>query len=180
MSTLTRLGTLAVLVLMAYAANTIAQNAATQPAAQSDQSSAEQVLSELLERREENPLIEPARPKPPATRPPARTLGSAPDADQATLIREGQFLLRRRGRLIRSTEGMAGWLYAFDADSDGLQDPPMFLMPCKLLEDMELIVEEQGEDAAFILSGKVFVYRNANYLLPTMMTQAPPKGNLQP
>ncbi len=179
MSRITCVSLIIVAMTAIYGATSLAQNGATTRPSDGAQSSAEDVLSELLERREENPLIEPARPTEAGTDK-RKPVGTAPGVENATLIREGQYLLRRRGRLLRSSEAMTGWMYAFDADSDGLGDPPMYLMPCKLLEDMELIVEEQGEDAAFILTGKVFVYRSANYLLPTMMTQAPPHGNLQP
>lgn len=160
--------------------------AATEPDTRADtdaeQRSAEDVLNEMLNRREENPIIQPARPD----RAAAETeygpgVGTAPGAAKPVkLVREGQFVLNRRGRMTRTTEGMTGWMFAFDSDSDGLADPPMHLMPCKMLEDMESIIAEQGDDAPFTLSGQVFVYRNANYLLPTLMQLAPKRSNIQP
>ncbi len=154
----------------------------TQPADDAEQRSAEDVLNEMLNRREENPIIQPARPAPQISESTyGQGVGTAPGARKSVkLMREGQFVLNRRGRMTRTTEGMTGWLFTFDADSDGLADPPMHLMPCKMLEDMESIITEQGEDAPFTISGQVFVYRNANYLLPTLMQLAPKRGNLQP
>ncbi|HEB60521.1 MAG TPA: hypothetical protein ENJ06_01725 [Phycisphaeraceae bacterium] len=82
------------------------------------------------------------------------------------LLLEGTFIHSRRGRLARSSVG--GELYfVFDADAQGMQDPPMILLPCMWLEHMEKIAELRGDDAVFILSGEVKVYHNRNYLLPT-------------
>jgi hypothetical protein len=145
---------------------------------------AEDVLNELLRRRAENPLIEPAKPdrnpgqelQPGAAQP----LGTAPGVRQTKLKREGQFVITRRARMIRSTGGLSPWLLTFEADSDGLADPPMFVMPCRMLEDMEKVVGDRGDQVVFIVSGQVFVYRGANYILPTLMKLAPNMGNLNP
>lgn len=146
---------------------------------------AEDVLNELLRRRAENPLIEPAKPdrKQPgqALQPGvAQPLGTAPGVTQTKLKREGQFVITRRARMIRSTGGLSPWLLTFEADSDGLADPPMFVMPCRMLEDMEKVVGDRGDEVVFIVSGQVFVYRGANYILPTLMKLAPNMGNLNP
>ena len=152
------------------------------------QPSAEEVLEGLLRKRTENPLIEPARPavttplvpgKP--TPAPAAIAGSAPGASsKAPLRREGQFVITRRGRMVRGSGGATNWMFVFDSDGEKLSDPPMYLTPCLLLEDMENIAARQGDSAVFVLSGQVFVYRGANYLLPTLMKLAPVRGNLQP
>jgi hypothetical protein len=148
-----------------------------------DQPPAEQVLNELLQRRADHPLIEPARPSSaggPRERS-ARPVGTAPGVGKGQLKREGQFVVRRRGRMKRATGGAASpWMFTFDADRANLDDPPMYLMPCRMLEDMEQIVRDRGESVAFIISGQVFVYHNANYLLPTLMELAADRGNLQP
>lgn len=143
--------------------------------------SAEQVLNELLRRRQENPLIEPARPVRPSQRPEARgpmaegLRGTAPGARRTELRREGDSVIMRRGRMVRAQGGASSWMFTFIADSDGLGDPPMYLMPCQLLEDMEEVVaEDEQTDRVFIITGQVFVYHNANYLLPTVMQLAPP------
>ncbi len=153
-------------------------DAADQPA----DASAEDVLNELLRRRAQNPLIEPARPADDAdpADTPARAIGVAPGAKNTRLLREGQFILTRRARMIRAAGGVTPWVLSFEADKDGLADPPMFIMPCRMLEDMEKVVADRGDRATFIVSGQVFVYRGANYLLPTLMKLAPHRGNLQP
>jgi len=160
-------------------------DAAPEEAGQSTgEASAEDVLNELLRRRTENPLIEPAKPDrdPQAiTRPGAgQPIGTAPGVGQTKLKREGQFIIMRRARMVRATAGASPWMLTFAADADGLADPPMFVMPCQMLEDMEDIIEDRGNDVEFIISGQVFVYHGANYLLPTLMKLAPNMGNLNP
>ncbi len=157
--------------------------------AETGEKSAEDVLNDLLKRREENPLVEPARPtpknpgttKPAPDRPaPAAVKGLNPQVDKVRLKREGEFVVTRRGRIVRAAGGSSPWIFAFDSDANGLSDPPMYLMPCRLLEEMEAMVEQYGGEAVFVVSGQVFVYRGSNHLLPTLMKLAPNRGNLQP
>jgi len=49
----------------------------------------------------------------------------------------------------------------------------MYLLPCQMLEDMETLVARHEKSIVFIISGQVFVYHKANYLLPTMMKILP-------
>ncbi len=156
----------------------------TKPADQ--QQSAEDVLNQLLKKRAENPVIDPTPAggsKTPATRATGPAVGVAPGAAGTKLRREGQFIVSRRGRMVRAA-GAPGtttpWMVVLEADSSNLADPPMYLMPCQMLEDMESVIQQHGESMVFILSGQVYVYRNSNYLLPTLMKLAPQKANLQP
>ena len=55
----------------------------------------------------------------------------------------------------------------------------MFLLPCRLLQNMEQIVQRRGNQAVFIVTGQVFVYQGTNHLLLTMFTLAIDKGNLR-
>ncbi|MHB1156188.1 MAG: hypothetical protein ACYC26_05040 [Phycisphaerales bacterium] len=161
-----------------------ADSSSTDKSADTQQPSAEQVLNELLRKRAENPLIEPARPAEDTdarqSNANAASLGTAPNLAPGKLKREGSFILARRGRMVRAPGGATPWIFTFDADADGLQDPPMFLMPCQLLEDMEQVVEDHADRTNFLISGQVFVYHGANYLMPTLMKIAPDRGNLQP
>jgi hypothetical protein len=157
---------------------------AAAPNGSGGQPSAEQVLNELLRRRAENPLIEPQRPAsaptPVTVNPKSPSVGTAPKSAQTPLKREGQFIITRRGRMVRASGDSSAWMFVFDGDASGIQDPPMFLMPCTLLEDMEGLANRGGDSAIFVVSGQVFVYRGANYLLPTLMRLVPDKGNLKP
>ncbi|MEM6755660.1 MAG: hypothetical protein AAF586_00705 [Planctomycetota bacterium] len=103
-------------------------------------------------------------------------LGVAPGDPIPTLRREGEFLINRRGRLLRSPEGYQ--LFVFEGDGMASPELPMIVQPSRLLQAMEDIVSERGDAVVFVLSGQVHAYRGANYLLPTMMKIAIPKGNL--
>jgi hypothetical protein len=102
-----------------------------------------------------------------------RGIKPAGDPDRA-LLREGHYLVHRAGRITRSLAGGIGGeaqnvMFAFEADGTDPEaaEPPMMLMPCKLLEEMEQIVAERGQQTVFLVSGRVHVYRGMNHLLPT-------------
>ena len=97
-------------------------------------------------------------------------MGVAPDLQRTGLRREGEFVVNRRGRLVR-VAGSPFPVFAFDADSASSPDPPMTLMPSQLLEEMQATLEED-RSAVFIVTGQVFTYQGRNYLLPTMSRQA--------
>ncbi len=88
------------------------------------------------------------------------------EGEKPTLLLEGTWIIGRRGRLVRSDIG-GEWLYRFDADADGQEDPPMILMPSMALQTMERIAEQRGDAAVFLINGQVFLYHDRNYLLPT-------------
>jgi len=185
--------TLAAFVLLTGAMLVFAQDAPTTQPADDDAPSAADVEKELDSLIPDNPSIESADPNAPrgATEedlkrpiPPsnveadARVLGSAPGLQQPKLLREGEFVINRRGRLVRSAEG-GGTLFVFDADDAESPEHPMSMLPCQLLQSMESLVTERGDKLVFIVSGQVFTYRGANYLLPTAMKLAIDKGNLK-
>ena len=152
--------------------------------------SSEEVMDDLLRRRQPPPATEPQRAPdrrevPESVGVPAATveidpgvLGIAPGQQAPELRREGEFLVSRRGRLVRSEDG-AHVLFVFKADAKDAPERPMIMMPCRMLESMEEIASDRGGSVEFILSGEVFVYRKHNYLLPTMMKIAVDRGNLR-
>jgi hypothetical protein len=99
-----------------------------------------------------------------ARRPEADAPGAMRGAPQPGLLREGTVLLSRRGALRRTGDG--AFLFVFDADAEGLADPPMTLLPCLLLERMDRRLRQEEESAAVLLSGHVYTYHGRNYLLP--------------
>ena len=180
-----------------------AQDASTQPAPttqpasqtqptppQTSMPSSEAIEQQLLEQLENNPLATPntsVGDQPSATGAPPSAgsvdvdpgvLGVAPGQDPPKLRREGEFVVSRRGRIVKSTNGRHV-LFVFDADSDSAPEPPMVMTPCQMLQNMEDIVRERGNKITFVISGQVLVYRNVNYLLPTMMKIAIDRGNLK-
>ena len=92
---------------------------------------------------------------------------TAPDGSSSAseLVREQTMLLSRRGQVTRTSSG--AWLFVFDADAQGLADPPMILMPCLLLEHLEQRVWRSGSNVPVLISGRAYVFDNRNYLLPT-------------
>ncbi len=156
---------------------------------ESDSAAAEQAMNDLLGSRKAAPVIEPnqqapaMKPGPGAGAPAASVdidpavLGIAPGEDPPTLRREGEFIVNRRGRLIRSAEG-GHLLFVFESDTADNPELPMVLQACQLLEAMENEVQRRGDSTIFRLSGQINTYRGANYLLPTMMIVVADHGNL--
>ena len=81
------------------------------------------------------------------------------------LLREGTLISWRRGWMTREPTGT--WLYTFAAGATGNEDPPMVLLPCLLMEQMERQVERGDRMRVLLVSGRVFRYNRRNYLLPT-------------
>ncbi len=142
------------------------------------------VVDDLQKKLKKRPTIAPTKPAvPKQVRPTTpevdpRVIGVAPGGKQPKLRREGEFVINRRGRLVRAADG-AHFLYTFDADSKGAPEAPMIMMPCQLLESMEKLISERGDKVVFNTSGQVFVYKGANYLLPSIMREDYDRGNLK-
>ncbi len=78
---------------------------------------------------------------------------------------EGMLLVSRRGRLVRGNHG--AWIFIFDADSRGLLEPPMILMPSSTLEKLETWARKTGMNSPLLISGQVYSYRGRHFMLPT-------------
>lgn len=192
-------GWMAVGLAAGMAGQAVGQVAQTQPAtpiqptatapAPSTMPDSQAIEEQLLEQLEENPLVRPTQRRPtepvnpggPSSIGPAgvdpRVLGVVPGQDPPKLRREGEFIVSRRGRLVRAPNARH-ILFVFEADSDTAPEPPMVMTACQMLQNMEEIIRERGDKVVFIVSGQVLVYRGANYLLPTMMKLAIDYGNL--
>ena len=80
-------------------------------------------------------------------------------------LREGSLVTWRRGWISREPDG--SWAFTFAADANGGEDPALVIMPCLLLERLELLVETAGPRLALLVSGRVYRYNRRAYLLPT-------------
>lgn len=109
---------------------------------------------------------------------PFRTSATAAPV-KAGLVREGAFIVSRLARISRSDTG-GEWMVTFDSDRNGQMDPPMVLIPCRLLERLIRTAQSEGDAARIIISGQVYVYHDVNYLLPTVMLRPLPSENLSP
>ena len=159
--------------------------------------SARDVMEQLLDQRRDAPVVEPTRDPQVVNQPsrigapaamvdldpaivgtaPAPPGGQAATGERPGLLPEGTFIVNRRGRLMRSSDG-AHVMFVFEADQADAPENPMILQPCRKLEDMEDYIEKHGDQTTFRLSGQVHTYRGANYLLPTMMVIDIDRGNL--
>ena len=115
-------------------------------------------------------LLSPARPsaKPlePVQYPQEDTTGKtavAPKVETQNLVREGSYVLNRRGRLTRTAEGQ--FEFTFEADGSALKDPPMIILPNVKLTQMETAVKTNSRDLKFRMSGMVTEYNGRNYVL---------------
>lgn len=93
-----------------------------------------------------------------------RNPAASGDADR--LAAPGAMVLWRHGWMVREPSG--AWSFVFAADATGLSDPPMILLPCRMLADMERHALRSGPDEPLLVSGRVTRYHGRDYLLPTM------------
>ncbi len=98
----------------------------------------------------------------------SKKLGYGPKGKKKLLRREGDFIVRARGRLIRGADGLR-MLFAFDADTKTAPKPPMILLPCRTLETMEDLSKKRHHRVSFYVTGKIYTYKDRNYLMPTVM-----------
>jgi hypothetical protein len=88
---------------------------------------------------------------------------SAPTTPKTNRVREGEFIWNRVGRLEKD-EKTGSWFFAFEADGQNMQDPPMTLIPSRLLGAMEGASTEGTQPTRFKVSGEVTEYNGKNYL----------------
>jgi hypothetical protein len=150
--------------------------------------STEDVLRDMEKQRGDAPAPIPSTAPPVApANPGASASAGAPGAAPANLpaarptvgrlLREGTFLVDRRGRMVRTANG--DWTFSFDADAQNQADPTMVLMPCQSLEAMEKLATRYGEALTLKVTGQVFVYKNRNYILPARFQVIPMGGDIK-
>ncbi|MBL4700350.1 MAG: hypothetical protein JKX85_03750 [Phycisphaeraceae bacterium] len=163
--------------------------AMTQPARPANQAS--DVVDQMMKRMQnKQPVVEPTRrpaasatEKRPALSPSpkidldSKVLGIAPGMPKPKLRREGEFVVNRQGRLLRSNDGQ-NMIFAYKSDSKTQSDPPMIVVPCQLLQNMEEMMLERGDQIGFSITGQILSYHGTNYILPTMMKPSIDMGNL--
>jgi hypothetical protein len=131
----------------------------TQPTRTSDP---DQMLKQLL--TPARPTVRPLEPVPDAQafdRISTMAVGAKPEP--RPLVREGEIIPQRVGRLTRTAEGQPE--FTFDADAQTFQDPPMIILPNQKLEQMENRSKDMARDLRFRISGIVTEYRGRNYIL---------------
>lgn len=158
---------------------------ASRPAGQRDaalprpEPTASEVL-EMLKPREgmSRPIVRPVIPgRQQRTRPaPAATPPNAVVPVEHRLWPDGYRLVDRPGRLQREGDY---WVFAFESRSTQTAEPPIRLLPNRMLEDMEIASAGGTRSVVFLLSGEVTEYHGVNYLLVQKMLIRPDFGNLK-
>lgn len=107
------------------------------------------------------PTLAPVRPGLP---PPAAADLGLPSVP--ALLREGSYITNAKGQIVRGKSGR--WYVIFDQETGGRALPPMILAENANLAAMERSVERLPEGTRYRIAGRVTVYRDRNYLLPSM------------
>lgn len=105
--------------------------------------------------------------------------GGGPDHDEKvakSLVPEGTLITDRRGRLTRVKDKLA---VAFDGDANTKSDPSMIVIPSRSLERLEASLGPTTDGVVVVVTGRVFAYRNQNYILP-LLAQIEADGQLKP
>jgi hypothetical protein len=162
------------LILLSILAPTVAFAQSTRPATQPARQSAEEMLTQLL-----RPTTQAAKPLQPVADGGGgvinRTTGSgalAPGAERMYILSEGTILIDRVGRLARAADGQ-NWELTLEADNRVMKDPPMLVLPNKMLTAMQLAVSSQSADLKFRISGELTEYNGRNYILIQKAAQIP-------
>jgi len=133
----------------------------TEPAAQS-QPSPEEIMRQLMRDR-------PGKPVSLRTRPPAGSIkpvaSVAPPSAGATPQHAGESVIADRLGYLLPDKDRGWWLLCFEGDNT-LSEPPLRLLPCRLLEKAENIVAgAEGRTVRFRVSGQTTLYKGRRYML---------------
>ncbi len=107
------------------------------------------------------------------------TVIDAPNAIQPLvhkLLPDGSRIVDRPGRLARHDDY---FVFSFESRGEGAPEPPIRLLPNRLLEDMEIYSEGGEKPVVFVVSGEVTEYRGLNYLLIQKLLLQPDLDNLK-
>lgn len=92
------------------------------------------------------------------------------------LLPDGYRIVDRPGRLVREGDY---WVFSFEDRGQGAPEPPIRLLPNRLLEDMERFSAGGTKPTVFVISGEATEYHNVNYLLLQKLLTRPDLGNLK-
>jgi len=147
----------------------------TQPARQTVPSASE-VLDQLLKTRPKHQPIEPVEPGVEVRRSAAPSPSVSPNQDDLRLLPDGSMLVDRPGRLVREGDG---WTFVIETAGEVVRERPLRLLPCRMLEQMEIAAAGGTAPVIFVVSGEVTEYRGANYLLLRKLLVRRDMGNVQ-
>lgn len=92
------------------------------------------------------------------------------------LYPDGYRIVDRPGRLTREGDY---YTFSFESRGQGPVEPPVRLLPNRLLEDMEIVTSGATKPVVFLVSGEMTAYHGINYLLVQKLLTQPNLGNLK-
>ena len=95
----------------------------------------------------------------------------APGAPDVKLVREGNYVVNRVGRLTHVNDNQTE--FTFEADGKTMQDPPMVILPNLNLMSMETAVTATSRDLKFRITGVVTEYKGRNCVLIQKVVPVP-------
>lgn len=116
---------------------------------------------------------------PPREQPDSAAAPSGATKRASSLRAEGTMIINRAARCTLDGSGRAQVL-SFEADSDGLQDPPMGVVPCRLLERLENQARQRGDAMRLIISGQIISADSSPSILITSFRIPYDRDNLSP
>jgi hypothetical protein len=125
--------------------------------------SAQAVLENLLGNRQAPAAPAPVPPAGATSAAEVRGNAVAPNQPAVNRLPEGGFIWNRVGRLTKD-EKSGEWLFVFDADGKNLKDPPMGMVPSRMLMAMQKASDNGTKATKFRVSGEVTEYEGKNYL----------------
>jgi hypothetical protein len=140
--------------------------------------SASEILKKLTENAPGRPIVQPVRPG--QVRRETLAVEALPRNSLVPvtikLLPDGYRLVDRPGRLAREADF---FVFAFESRGQAEAEPPIRLLPNRLLEDVEAASQGGTVQVVFIVSGEVTEYHGVNYLLLQKVVQRPELGNLK-
>jgi hypothetical protein len=91
-------------------------------------------------------------------------------AGDAARLAQGTRFVLRAGRLMRDPSA-GSWRFVPEQVT-GKGDPSLEILPCLLLENLELTTRESDAPPAILISGQVVLFDDSAYLLPTSFRRA--------
>ena len=123
----------------------------------------DELLRELERSRRDRPPIKPTLPGAVTPGLPGAVRVGPNTVNAGRLVRQGTFLMSRRGTVTKTIEGDV--ILTFDPDERGIADPPVPLLPNSHLQNLERIADRADASARFNVSGQVMAFKGRNYLL---------------
>lgn len=177
------LASLACLALAAVPSLRAQEAPAPKPSPSGQPPTQAQVLEEML--KDKAPPLTPAAPAetarevPPAPPVKLAELLRAPETDLGPVERDGTLVVRARAQLVRVGGEQKIPVLVFHSENRKEPRRPMLVLSSRKLEELEGLQAKAGQDAQFIVSGQVELYRGNNYILLTRVGVMGKDGNLE-